>query len=254
MNRQQIKVMGKAIMWALPLLVLHGYLLAIIYQQWWLKQFGLPSDFVYFTSNTLVMAAIISGIMLSILVMCYYTLSPLLNSKNPFRLPGDSANLDHARMVTLTLAVYGCYGVVSFFNFQGSIQLLSWAIVALVGAFILGLVNIIVSWGIRSRKDKRTWYTKSYLYFERRLMTPIIVSTVLFLVGSYFVAGQLSIMNWQAYVKDPTYVLVDEKDEYILIGLFGDKAGVVQKGEFGIEDNTTKFIDLERIRMQSKPY
>jgi hypothetical protein len=60
-------------------------------------------------------------------------------------------------------------------------------------------------------------------------------------------------MNWQAYVKDPNHVLVDGKDKYILIGIFGDKAGVTQKSEFGIETSATKFVDIERISIDHRP-
>ena len=72
------------------------------------------------------------------------------------------------------------------------------------------------------------------------------------MAGSYLVTGQLSIINWQSYIKDPNYVLVDGKEKYILIGVFGDKVGVVKSGELGIEGATKRFVDIERITFQDK--
>ena len=245
-----MKKMGKLLMVMLPLLVLHGYLLAIIYQQWWLRQFNLPVDFVILNANILVTAAIILGIMLFISVMCYYSLSPLFNKENIFRRKSDLSNLTHARIVAISLMVYSIYGIVSFFKFEGSIDLFSGAVIAAVASIMIWLTTFIVDWGMKARTNKTKWYARAYLYFERRPMTPIIVALVIFLFGSYIIAGQLAIKNWQAYIKDPITVQVDGKDEYILIGVFGDKAGVVMKKAEGIEIVTTKFVDIDHMTVK----
>lgn len=250
MNNYQIKKIGKMLIVILPLLVLYGYLLAIIYQQWWLRQFNLPSDFVSFNANTLAMAALILGIMLFILTMCYYSLSPLFNTKNVFRRKADLTNLTHARLASVTLIIYSIYGIVSFIKYEGSINLFSWAVVSAVAAVIIWLTTFVVDWGLKSRANKKKWYARPYLYFERRLMTPIILALIVFLYASYVIASQLAIMNWQAYVKEPTTVLIDNNDEYILIGVFGDKAGVVKKSNEGLETVTTKFVDIERMTIK----
>ena len=250
MNYSQIKKMGKLLMAVLPLLVLLGYLLAIIYQQWWLRQFNLPVDFVILNANTLVTAAIILGIMLFILMMCYYSLLPLFNKENIFRRKSDLSNLTHARIIALSLMVYSIYGIVSFFKFEGSIDLFSLAVIGAVASIMIWLTTFIVDWGMKARSNKKKWYARPYLYFERRPMTPIIVALVIFLLGSYLIAGQLAIKNWQAYIKDPTIVQVDGKDEYVLIGVFGDKAGVVMKNTEGVETDTTKFVDIDRMTIK----
>lgn len=250
MNRDQIKKMGKVLIVTLPLLVLHGYLLAIIYQQWWLKQFNLPSDFVVLNANTLVTAAVILGIMLCILTMCYYSLTPLFNTENIFRQKSDLSNLALARVIATSLLIYSIYGIVSFLNFNGSINLFSWGIIAAVAAVMIWLTTFVVDWGVLARANKKRWYAKPYLYFERRPMTPVVMALSVFLIGSYLIAGQLAIMNWQAYIKDPVTVAVDGRDEYILIGLFGDKAGVVMKSSEGLETVTTKFVDVERVTIR----
>lgn len=242
--------MGKTLIITLPLLVLHGYLLAIIYQQWWLKQFGIPSDFVYLNSNTLLIAAIALLIMISILTLCYYALTPLLNRKDIFRKKADSNNSTHAGIVALSLMIYCAYGVVSYFNFHGSVQLFSFAFIAGVAGIMIFITGLISSWGQYSRNHKNRWYAKPYIYLETHLMGPIIASLVLFFIGSYLIAGQLSIMNWQAYAKDPNYVLVDGKDEYVLIGVFGDKVGVTLISDFGVEVSATRFVDIEKVTIE----
>jgi len=238
--------MVKAFLAALPLIVLYGYMLAIIYQQWWLRQFNVPSDFVFLNANTLLIAAIISTIMLFILGICYFAISPLFIKNKVFNKVVDSSNAVQASLIALTLLLYSVYGIVSFYNFGGSTNLFSWAVISGVGALMIWITNLIAVWGFRSRLWPKKWYSKPYIYFEKHLIAPILISATLILIGSYLIAGQLSIMNWQAYVKEPNFVMVDGNEKLILVGIFGDKAGVVQPSEFGI-DSTTRFVDIERI-------
>lgn len=247
MNANQIKVMLKFIVIALPLLVLYGYLLAIIYQQWWLKQFGIPADFIYLSANTLLIASQCLLILLGVLAMCYYALAPLLNRENIFRKSRDRANFLHALTFGFALAVSAAYVTIGYMNSHFTTEQFSWGFIGGLAGLMILLTTAIVQWGLASRTNKNKWYAKPYLYFEKRPMTPLIFFSIFFLVGSYLVAVQLAIKNWQAYVQEPNYVIVDGTTENILIGVFGDKVGVVQESEFGIEGNTTKFVDIERI-------
>ena len=252
MNKKQITTIAKTLIVALPFIVLYGYLLAIIYQRIWLMQFGIPSDFVVLNSNTLLIAGLSSIILLSILIICFYAFSPLLNKSNIFQKPSDSANYFYAGTLGIAMVLTSIILGIGFFHFNISIEQFSWGFIGgIAGAMIL-TTACVVQWGLKSRADKSKWYAKRYLYFERRLMTPIIFAALIFLAGSYLVTGQLSIINWQSYIKDPNYVLVDGKEKYILIGVFGDKVGVVKSGELGIEGATKRFVDIERITFQVK--
>ena len=252
MNMSQIKLISKTLVVSLPFIVLFGYLLAIIYQQTWLMQFSIPSDFVVLNANTLLMAFWGSLILLGVLTMCYYALTPLLNTKNIFRRPRDATNYYFASRLGIAMVITSIIIGIGFFHSLISIEQFSWGFIGGVAGAMIVVTSSVVQWGLKSRANKNKWYAKVYLFFERRPITPIVFASIIFLVGSYLVVGQLSIKNWQSYIKEPNYVLVDSKDEYILIGVFGDKVGVVKGSEFGIEGGTKKFVDMERITFKDR--
>jgi len=215
-------------------------------------QFGIPSQFVILNADTFLMAFWTSLILVGALLICYYAMTPLLNKNNIFRRSGDLANLNFASSIGIVLVITSTIIIVGFFHSYISIEQFSWSFIGGISGFMILLVTIVTRWGLKSRNEKKSWYAKIYLYFERKLMIPLSLSILVFLVVSYLVAGQLAIKNWQEYVKEPDYVLVDGKDEYILVGVFGEKVGVVKESEFGIEGSTQRFIDMERITFKTQ--